>query len=115
MQWDEVAKQALIELGRHGPDCLVVAIMFALLLIAIWRGINGFVSRFGLGMLCVLYVVLRGINLNHAVTMARLPVNDRAARVAAVKAPHRPGAGGVQQSLPLERGRLPGGNKSGSA
>jgi hypothetical protein len=116
MQWDEVAKRALIELGRHGPDGLVVTVMFACLLIATWLGINGFISLSGLGMLCVLYVVLRWINLNHAVTMAKLPVDAQAARVAATKAPHRPSIGGVQGSLPLDRGlQQPGENKNGFA
>ena len=116
MQWDEVAKRALIELGRHGPDGLDVAVMFAYLLIATWLGINGFISLSGLGILCVLYGVLRWMNLNHAATMAKLPVDTQAARVAATKTPHRPSAGGVQGSLPLDRGlQQRGRNKNGSA
>jgi hypothetical protein len=87
MQWDEVAKQGLVELGRHGPDGLVVAIMFAFLLLATWRGINGIVSLVGLGMLCVLYVVLRWMSLGHAVTLARLSVDAQAARVTAAGVP----------------------------
>ena len=110
-QWNEVAKQALIELGRHGPDGLFVVLMFALLLIAAWREVNALVSLLGLGICCTLYLAPRMMNLRHAVTMARLQVDQQAARVASVKAPFRPASGGTQQSLPLERrSRLSGRN-----
>jgi len=45
MRWDEVAKQALIELGRHGPDGLFLALMFGLLLLAAHAQVSGWASQ----------------------------------------------------------------------
>jgi hypothetical protein len=114
MRWDEVAKQAVIELSKHGPDGLFFASMFALLLVATRRGISGWTSLPAPVVCGSLYVVSRIAGQAYAVRMARLPVERQAARIAAIKEPHRARVGGIQQTLPLEerpRGSRPGGNE----
>jgi hypothetical protein len=113
MRWDDVAKQAVTELGKHGPESLFFALMFALLLTATGRGVSGWISLPALFVCGSLYVVSRIASQCHAVRMARLPVERQAARVAGIKEPHRVIVGAIQQTLPLEeRPRRKGGNDS---
>jgi hypothetical protein len=113
MRWNEVAKQAIIELSKHGTDGLFFALMFALLLIATGRGVSGWISLPALLVCGSLYVLSRIASQSHAVRTARLPVERQAARVAGIKGPHRVAVGAIQQTLPLEeRPRRKGGNDS---
>jgi hypothetical protein len=105
--WPEVASRALVELGRHGPDGLVVVCLFALLLIAMRQGASPSFSLFGLVICGCIYLALRFMGQRHAVNMATLSVNREAARIAQVISPHREAAGAAQTTLALERRQRP--------
>jgi hypothetical protein len=101
--WPEVAARALVELGRHGPDGLVVVCLFALLPVAMRQGASPSYSLFGLVICGCIYLALRLMGQRHAVNMATLSVNREAARIGQIVTPHREAIGTTQTTMALER------------
>jgi hypothetical protein len=90
------------ELGKHGPDGLVIVGLFALVVFAVVYGASGWLIIPALLICCGAYDRRRSKAEAHAVRMAELPVREEEARIARIKDPYRP-LTGEQTSLDLER------------
>src|SRR5271154_6246684 len=100
-----IVRQALVELGKHGPDGLFVVIMFGLLLFGLTRHVDRLTSIIGLSVCCAFYLVLRLLAFRHAERMASLPVERETAKIASTKAAHRRQLGFTHPPLPLTQRR----------
>ena len=99
----DVAKQAVREVGKYGPDGPAAVGLFTLAIIGLALGVAWWKLLATLLLICAFYDLRRSKAENHAVLMATLSANKEAAKIEAIKAPHRQALGLDQPQLPLER------------